>query len=74
MLVSALAAIAMFAAPAAAEGGDKAQAKPAMVRVCQKIEAAGSAVPKKKCVMKPVKAAETAENAGDKGADVAKAE
>lgn len=74
MFVSAFAAIAMFAAPEAAEGAEKAQAKPAMVRVCHKIEAAGSSVPKKKCVMKPVKTAETAESADDKAADAAKSE
>jgi hypothetical protein len=73
MFVSALAAIAMFAAPATAESG-QAPAKPAMERVCEKITVVGSTIPKRKCVNRPVKVAETAENAEERATDVAKTE
>jgi hypothetical protein len=65
MFISALAAIAMFAAPQAAQGEAKPQ-KPAMEKVCYKVEVAGSNLPKKHCEMKPVK---VAEDASDKVAD-----
>lgn len=74
MFISAMAAVALFAAPDAGEGGGKPEAKPAMQRVCEKVLTVGSTVPRKKCVNVPVKVAESAESAEDKARDVAKTE
>ena len=61
MLISALAAVAMFAAPESVQSGEAAklaaEAKPEMKRVCVTIQVSGSNLPKKKCRMEPVKAA-----------------
>jgi len=63
MLISAIAALAMFAAPDAAQSGatapdakPAAAAQPAMRKVCEAIEVSGSNLPKKKCRNVPVKA------------------
>lgn len=54
MFVSALAAIAMFAAPEAAEGAEKAQAKPAAeskpIKKCYNATPSGSRLSRKVCV------------------------
>ena len=61
MLISVLAAVAMFAAPESAQSGEAgkmaAGAKPEMKRVCETIHVSGSNLPKKKCRNVPVKAA-----------------
>jgi hypothetical protein len=69
MLISAVAALVLFAAPEATQSGETtaaptaaaapaaAEAKPAMRRVCYEIEVSGSRLPKKKCREEPVKAA-----------------
>jgi hypothetical protein len=60
MLISALAAITLLAAPEAVSGEATkaaAEAKPATRKVCTTIEVAGSRMPKKKCREEPVKAA-----------------
>jgi hypothetical protein len=68
MLLSAVAALVLFAAPEATQSGAEAQAaeakpaaaaeaKPEMQRVCTTVEVAGSNLPKKKCKMVPVKTA-----------------
>jgi len=76
MLLSAVAALVMFAAPEATQSGAEtqaAEAKPEMQRVCTVVDVSGSKLPKKKCKMVPVKAPEkTAE--GSPAADAAKPE
>jgi hypothetical protein len=72
MLISALAAVALFAAPETTQSGEAAkmaaEAKPEMKRVCTTIEVSGSNLPKKKCKNVPVKAAaKPGEEAADKG-------
>ena len=67
MLISAVAALVLFAAPEATQSGEAtaaqapaaaaAEAKPATRRVCYEIEVSGSRLPKKKCRDEPVKAA-----------------
>ncbi|MBL8553881.1 MAG: hypothetical protein JNL41_06345 [Phenylobacterium sp.] len=61
MLISALAAIVMFAAPEASQSGEAAkmaaEAKPEMKKVCETIQVSGSNLPKKKCRNVPVRAA-----------------
>lgn len=71
MLISALAAIVMFAAPEASQSGEAskmaAEAKPEMKKVCETIQVSGSNLPKKKCRNVPVKAAaKPGEDATDK--------
>ncbi|MBX3484085.1 hypothetical protein [Phenylobacterium sp.] len=71
MLISALAAVVLFAAPETVQSGEAAkmavQAKPEMKRVCETIEVSGSNLPKKKCRNVPVKAAaKPGEDAADK--------
>lgn len=70
MLISAVLALALFAAPETTQSGDTAaqapaapaaDAKPAMRKVCYSIEVVGSNLPKRKCRMEPVKAAPKAE-------------
>jgi hypothetical protein len=65
MLLSAVAALVLFAAPETTQSGEPAaqppaapaaEAKPATKRVCQTIEVAGSNLPKKKCRDVPIKA------------------
>lgn len=66
MLISVVAALALFAAPEATQSGETtaaqapaaatAEAKPAMRRVCSEVELSGSRLPKKSCKMVPVKA------------------
>jgi hypothetical protein len=66
MLLSAFAAIAMFAAPETPTSGAAASepaapaaaAQPAMRKVCTQMELPGTKLPKKKCKMVPVKAEE----------------
>ena len=75
MLISVLAAVAMFAAPESAQSGEAAkmaaEAKPETKRVCETIQVSGTNLPKKKCRNVPVKAAakpgEAAEAAQPKG-------
>lgn len=65
MLISAIAALVLFAAPEATQSGETpaaqapapaaAEAKPAMRRVCYEVEISGSRLPKKNCKMEPVK-------------------
>ena len=63
MLMSAVAALVLFAAPEATQSGETpaaqapaaAEAKPAMRRVCYEVELSGSRLPKKTCKMEPVK-------------------
>jgi hypothetical protein len=63
MLISAVAALALFAAPEATQSGDPAvaaakpaaEAKVATKRVCEVVELSGSRLPKKKCRDVPVK-------------------
>ncbi|HEX7943270.1 MAG TPA: hypothetical protein VF495_01320 [Phenylobacterium sp.] len=68
MLMSAVAALVLFAAPEATQSGETpaaqapaatavAEAKPATRKVCYEIEVSGSRLPKKKCREEPVKAA-----------------
>jgi hypothetical protein len=67
MLMSAVAALVLFAAPEATQSGEApaaqapaaaaAEAKPAMRRVCYEVEVSGSRLPKKNCKMEPVKTA-----------------
>ena len=69
MLISAVAALALFAAPETTQSGDTAaqapaaeaaaaaEAKPEMRKICTTVEVAGSNLPKKKCRLEPVKAA-----------------
>jgi len=84
MLISALAALVLFAAPETTQSGAEAaqtadakpaaaEAKPEMRRVCTTIEVAGSNTPKKKCRMVPVKA-DAKMAAGAPSADAAKPE
>ena len=75
MLISAVMALALFAAPETTPSGDTAapapaaqpaaaqaaEAKPATRRVCESIEVSGSKLPKKKCRTEPVKAEPKAE-------------
>ena len=67
MLISAVMALALFAAPETTKSGDTAvqapaaEAKPAMRKVCHPVEVAGSNLPKRKCRMEPVKAEPKAE-------------
>jgi hypothetical protein len=61
MLLSAVAAFALFAAPETTQSGEPAApaaaaAKPATKRVCEVVEVAGSNLPKKRCRDVPVKA------------------
>lgn len=83
MLLSAVAALVLFAAPEATQSGAEAaqaeakpaaaEAKPEMQRVCTTVEVSGSNLPKKKCKMVPVKTpAKMAE--GAPSADAAKPE
>jgi hypothetical protein len=74
MLISVLAAVAMFAAPESAQSGSTqsgeaakiaAEAKPEMKRVCETIQLSGSNLPKKKCRNVPVKAAATKPGEGE---------
>lgn len=79
MLISAVAALVLFAAPEATQSGAEsatadakpaaAAAKPETKRVCEVIEVSGSKLPKKKCRDVPVKAAQ-----GAPAADAAKPE
>ncbi len=65
MLISVVAALALFAAPEATQSGapltvdakPAAAAPPEMRKVCETIEVSGSNLPKKKCHTVPVKAA-----------------
>jgi hypothetical protein len=67
MLLSAVAALALFAAPEATQSGEAtaapapaaaaAAAKPAMRRVCYQSEVSGTRLPTKTCHLEPVKAA-----------------
>jgi len=73
MLISAVAALVLFAAPEATQSGAEAataeakpaaaEAKPQTKRVCEVIEISGSKLPKKKCRDVPVKAAPAADAA-----------
>lgn len=71
MLISALAAVVLFAAPETTQSGEAAkmaEAKPEMKRVCETVQVSGSNLPKKKCRNVPVKAADKpGEGAADKG-------
>jgi hypothetical protein len=62
MLISAFAAMVMFATPEAAQGSastsvpaPSAEAKPAMRKVCTSVPVSGSNLPKRKCKTVPVK-------------------
>ena len=79
MLLSAVAALVLFAAPETTQSGAEAAqaaatpaaeaAKPEMRKVCTTVEVSGSNLPKKKCKMVPVKAGEkVAEGATAAGA------
>ena len=79
MLLSAVAALVLFAAPETTQSGAEAAqnaaapaaeaAKPEMRKVCTTIEVSGSNLPKKKCKMVPAKAGEkVAEGAAAAGA------
>jgi len=63
MLISAFAALALFAAPEAAQSGGAetaavppAETQPATKKVCTTIQVSGSNLPKKRCRTVPVKA------------------
>ena len=67
MLISAFAALALFAAPEAAQSGGAetasavapaaaAEAQPATRKVCTTVQVSGSNLPKRKCRTAPVKA------------------
>ncbi|MBI1199330.1 MAG: hypothetical protein GC203_15830 [Phenylobacterium sp.] len=71
MFISALAAVAMFAAPETAQGDSKVAKKPAMEKVCYKVDVSGSNLPKKHCEMRPVK---VAGDGADKSAEAPKSE
>jgi hypothetical protein len=85
MLLSAFAAIVMFAAPETAQAGAAtaaeapaatatAEAKPAMRKVCTKMELPGTNLPKKTCKMVPVKPGEKADEQAAAKSEQAKAE
>ena len=86
MLISVFAALALFAAPEAAQSGGSApeatsaaeatpaaEAKPAVRKVCTTIQVSGTNLPKKKCKTVPVKPEPTkvAEEASGKSAGAA---
>lgn len=60
MLISALAAVVLLAAPETVQSGEAAkaaaEAKPATRKVCYTVEVSGSRMPKKKCREEPIKA------------------